>query len=193
VDGKDLLPIGEVAARSGFSTSALRFYEKEGCSRRPGPAGGQRRYPRSVLRRLAFVRAGVQRRAEPGRGAAALATLPAGRTPSKTDWRRLSESWRARLDEQITALEDLRDGLSSCIGCGCLSLRSCRCPTPMTPRVRRAPARATSHRRCAGPPAERRAETAYACSARRQAAKAAEPVRTKVSGSIATTPRQVTA
>jgi MerR family redox-sensitive transcriptional activator SoxR len=130
LDGRDLLPIGEVAARSGFSTSALRFYEKEGLLEAARTAGGQRRYPRSVLRRLAFVRAASNVGLSLDEVRAALATLPAGRAPSKTDWRRLSESWRARLDEQITALEDLRDGLSGCIGCGCLSLRSCRLSNP---------------------------------------------------------------
>ena len=130
MDGKDLLPIGEVAARSGFSTSALRFYEKEGLLEASRTSGGQRRYPRSVLRRLAFVRAASNVGLSLDEVRAALATLPAGRTPSKTDWRRLSESWRARLDEQISALQDLRDGLTSCIGCGCLSLRSCRLSNP---------------------------------------------------------------
>ena len=130
MDGKDLLPIGEVAVRSGFSTSALRFYEKEGLLEASRTSGGQRRYPRSVLRRLAFVRAASNVGLSLEEVRAALATLPAGRTPSKADWRRLSQSWRARLDEQITALEDLRDGLTGCIGCGCLSLRSCRLSNP---------------------------------------------------------------
>ena len=130
MDGKDLLSIGEVAARSGFSTSALRFYEREGLLEASRTSGGQRRYPRSVLRRLAFVRAASNVGLSLEEVRTALATLPAGRSPSKADWRRLSASWRARLDEQITALEDLRDGLTSCIGCGCLSLRSCRLSNP---------------------------------------------------------------
>jgi MerR family redox-sensitive transcriptional activator SoxR len=130
VDSRDLLTIGEVAARSGFATSALRFYEKEGLLEASRTSGGQRRYPRSVLRRLAFVRAASNVGLSLVEVRAALATLPAGRTPSKADWRRLSESWRARLDEQITALQDLRDGLDGCIGCGCLSLRSCRLSNP---------------------------------------------------------------
>ena len=130
MDGRDLLTIGEVSARSGFSTSALRFYEKEGLLEASRTSGGQRRYPRSVLRRLAFVRAASNVGLSLDEVRSALATLPAGRTPSKADWRRLSASWRARLDEQITALQDLRDGLSSCIGCGCLSLRSCRLSNP---------------------------------------------------------------
>ena len=130
MDGKDLLPIGEVAARSGFSTSALRFYEKQGLLEASRTSGGQRRYPRSVLRRLAFVRAASNVGLSLDEVRAALATLPAGRTPSKADWRRLSAAWSARLDEQIAALQDLRDGLTSCIGCGCLSLRSCRLSNP---------------------------------------------------------------
>ena len=130
VDGKDLLPIGEVAARSGFSTSALRFYEQQGLLEASRTSGGQRRYPRSVLRRLAFVRAASNVGLSLDEVRSALATLPAGRTPSKADWRRLSASWQARLDEQIAALEDLRDGLSSCIGCGCLSLRRCALYNP---------------------------------------------------------------
>ena len=130
MDGRDLLTIGEVSARSGFSTSALRFYEKEGLLEASRTSGGQRRYPRSVLRRLAFVRAASNVGLSLDEVRAALATLPAGRTPSKADWRRLSASWRVRLDEQITALQDLRDGLTSCIGCGCLSLRSCRLSNP---------------------------------------------------------------
>jgi MerR family redox-sensitive transcriptional activator SoxR len=130
VDTRDLLTIGEVAARSGFSTSALRFYEREGLLEASRTSGGQRRYPRSVLRRLAFVRAASNVGLSLDEVRSALATLPSGRTPSKADWRRLSASWRARLDEQITALEALRDGLTSCIGCGCLSLRSCRLSNP---------------------------------------------------------------
>ena len=130
MDGRDLLTIGEVAARSGFSTSALRFYEREGLLVASRTGGGQRRYPRSVLRRLAFVRAAANVGLSLDEVRAALATLPAGRTPTKADWRRLSESWQARLDEQIVALQDLRDGLTGCIGCGCLSLRSCRLSNP---------------------------------------------------------------
>ena len=130
MDGRDLLTIGEVAARSGFATSALRYYEREGLLAAARSPGGQRRYPRSVLRRLAFVRAAQNVGLSLDEVRAALATLPAGRSPTKADWRRLSQSWRSRLDEQIAALEDLRDGLTGCIGCGCLSLRSCRLSNP---------------------------------------------------------------
>ena len=125
MDKTDLLTIGEVADRSGFPQSALRFYEREGLVRTTRTSGGQRRYERSVLRRLAFIRAartigvGLEEVRE------GLDRLPDGRTPTKADWTRLSKSWRGRLDEQINALVALRDGLDSCIGCGCLSLKRC--------------------------------------------------------------------
>ena len=125
MDKTDLLTIGEVADRSGFPQSALRFYEREGLVRTTRTSGGQRRYERSVLRRLAFIRAartigvGLEEVRE------GLDRLPDGRTPTKADWTRLSRSWRGRLDEQINALVALRDGLDSCIGCGCLSLKRC--------------------------------------------------------------------
>src|SRR5437879_1580556 len=108
----DLLPIGEVARRAGFATSAIRFYEREGLVSGVRSDGGQRRYPRSVLRRLAFVRAAQNVGLSLGDVRASLATLPAGRTPTKEDWARLSRSWRTRLDEQIEGLVALRDGLT---------------------------------------------------------------------------------
>jgi MerR family transcriptional regulator, redox-sensitive transcriptional activator SoxR len=127
---QQLLLIGEVAKRSGFATSAVRFYEREGLITSSRTSGGQRRYPRSVLRRLAFVRAArnVGLSLEEIRGA--LSTLPDSRTPTKADWARLSRSWRPRLDAQIAALQQLRDGLTTCIGCGCLSLRRCALSNP---------------------------------------------------------------
>ena len=126
----DLLSIGEVAQRTGMAASALRYYEREGLITAIRSAGGQRRYPRSVLRRLAFVRAARTVGLSLEEVHAALGTLPASRTPTKADWARLSQSWRARLDEQIVALTALRDGLTSCIGCGCLSLRQCALSNP---------------------------------------------------------------
>ena len=122
---KDLLTVGEVAARSGFATSALRFYERRGLVQATRTAGGQRRYERSVLRRLAFIRAARNVGLSLDEVSTALATLPDGRSPTRADWSRLSRSWRGRLDEQIDALTALRDGLDSCIGCGCLSLQRC--------------------------------------------------------------------
>jgi MerR family redox-sensitive transcriptional activator SoxR len=125
-----LLSIGELAQRSGFATSALRFYEREGLLASTRTAGGQRRYRRTALRRLAFVRAARNVGLSLDEVRDALATLPAGRTPTAADWARLSRSWRTRLDEQIAGLTALRDGLSSCIGCGCLSLRRCALSNP---------------------------------------------------------------
>lgn len=124
------MAIGEVGRRAGIATSALRFYEREHLITASRAAGGQRRYPRSVLRRLAFIRAARNVGLSLDEIRSALATLPDSRTPTKADWARLSRSWQLRLDEQITALTQLRDGLTSCIGCGCLSLRRCQLSNP---------------------------------------------------------------
>lgn len=121
----DLLSISDIARRSAFAASALRFYEAEGLIEAQRSAGGQRRYPRSVLRRLAFVRAASNIGLTIGEIRDELGRLPAARTPTKNDWLRISRHWRGRLDAQIEALEKLRDGLDSCIGCGCLSLDTC--------------------------------------------------------------------
>lgn len=126
----DLLTVGEVAHRSGYAASALRYYERLGLVAAVRTTGNQRRYERNVLRRLAFIRAARNVGLSLEEVAAALATLPGGRTPTKADWTRLSRAWRSRLDEQIEALETLRDGLDSCIGCGCLSLRRCSMSNP---------------------------------------------------------------
>ena len=126
----DHLTVSEVAERSGFAPSALRFYEREGLIRATRTAGNQRRYERNVLRRLAFIRAARNVGLSLEEVAAALATLPDSRTPTRADWTRLSRSWRTRLDAQIVALEKLRDGLDSCIGCGCLSLKRCAMSNP---------------------------------------------------------------
>lgn len=126
----DLLTVSEVAHRSGFAASALRFYEREGLLSATRTSGGQRRYQRSVLRRLAFIRAARNVGLSLEEIAAALATLPDRRNPTRADWSRLSRSWRGRLDNQIAALSKLRDGLDSCIGCGCLSLNKCAMSNP---------------------------------------------------------------
>ena len=126
----DLLTIGQVAARSGMAPSALRYYEQQGLVTATRSAGGARRYPRSVLRRLAFVRAAQNVGLSLSEIRDALATLPDDRPPTARDWARLSRSWRDRLDEQIAALQQLRDGLTSCIGCGCLSLGRCALSNP---------------------------------------------------------------
>jgi MerR family transcriptional regulator, redox-sensitive transcriptional activator SoxR len=130
MDARDLLTIGDVAHRSGFPPSALRYYEREGLLRTTRTSGGQRRYERSVLRRLAFIRAARTVGVGLDEVREGLDRLPDGRTPTKADWARLSRAWRGRLDEQIEALVALRDGLDSCIGCGCLSLQRCRLYNP---------------------------------------------------------------
>ena len=130
MDTRDLLTIGDVAQRSGFATSALRFYEKEGLIASARSEGGQRRYQRYVLRRLAFIRAARNIGLSLDEVRVVMDRLPQSRTPTRADWTRLSRGWRQRLDEQIAALVELRDGLDSCIGCGCLSLQTCRLSNP---------------------------------------------------------------
>ena len=125
-----MLTIGQLSERSGVATSALRFYEAQGLIHSQRTAGNQRRYPRVELRRVAFVRAAQQVGLSLEEIEAALGTLPQARTPTKADWERLSRTWRTRIDDQIRALEDLRDKLTSCIGCGCLSLRRCALSNP---------------------------------------------------------------
>lgn len=126
----DQLTISEVSRRSGFAPSALRYYEAEGLISAERTSGNQRRYQRQVLRRLAFVRAASVVGLTLDEIREELATLPSGRNPSKADWSRISRHWRGRIDEQIAALERLRDGLDSCIGCGCLSLKACSFSNP---------------------------------------------------------------
>lgn len=136
MNGSELLTITEVSRRAAVASSALRFYDSEGLVTSVRSPGGRRRYPRSVLRRLAFIRAAQNVGLSLDEIRAALATLPQGRTPTKTDWARLSRSWRPRLDAQIAALTALRDGLTSCIGCGCLSLRACALTNPQDSAAR---------------------------------------------------------
>jgi MerR family transcriptional regulator, redox-sensitive transcriptional activator SoxR len=124
------LTIGQLSARSGVATSALRFYESVGLIRAQRTVGNQRRYPRVELRRVAFVRAAQQVGLSLDEIRDALSGLPRERTPTKADWERLSRSWRTRLDEQIAGLEALRDRLTSCIGCGCLSFKACALYNP---------------------------------------------------------------
>lgn len=126
----DLLTIGEVATRSGLATSAIRFYELEGLVSSTRTAGNQRRFARHTLRRLAFIRAAQRVGLSLDEVARALATLPAERAPTKAQWAKLSRGWRRNLDGRIADLEALRDDLASCIGCGCLSLATCRLYNP---------------------------------------------------------------
>ena len=129
-EASDLLSIGEVAERTGVSVSALRFYEAEGMVAPTRSAGGQRRFPRDALRRIAFIRVAQRVGLTLDEIRTALATLPDQRTPTAADWARLSRAWKAHLDERIHLLEGLRDELSSCIGCGCLSLHACKLYNP---------------------------------------------------------------
>jgi len=121
----DWLSIGQVSERSGVAQTALRFYEERGLITAERTAGNQRRYPRSVLRRLAFIRTAQRVGLSLEDIGAALATLPERRTPTKADWARLSRQWKTELDARIDSLQRLRDKLAGCVGCGCLSLRSC--------------------------------------------------------------------
>ena len=120
-----MLTIGQVAARSGVAPSALRFYEAEGLISSERSDGNQRRYDRSVLRRIAFVQAGRAAGITLSEIGTALEGLPTHRTPSRRDWERLSKRWRDDLDARIETLEALRNRLSTCIGCGCLSIDKC--------------------------------------------------------------------
>ncbi|WP_235831329.1 redox-sensitive transcriptional activator SoxR [Gordonia zhaorongruii] len=124
------LTVGELSARSGVAVSALHFYEREGLIDARRTSGNQRRYRRDALRRVALIRI-AQRVGIPLadiRGA--LQRLPDGRTPTQADWTRLSEGWRAELDERIHRLQQLRDDFTGCIGCGCLSLKRCALVNP---------------------------------------------------------------
>jgi MerR family transcriptional regulator, redox-sensitive transcriptional activator SoxR len=124
------LSIGAVAARAGVSVSALRFYEDRGLIRSRRSEGGQRRYDRAVLRRVAFVQAAQRVGLTLEDIRKALGTLPDHDHLTAKDWKRLSAAWRPMLDERIRLLEGLRDDLDSCIGCGCLSLERCRLRNP---------------------------------------------------------------
>ncbi|HEX5495635.1 MAG TPA: redox-sensitive transcriptional activator SoxR [Mycobacteriales bacterium] len=124
------LSIGELSGRSGVPASALRFYEQSGLLTAARTTGNQRRYRRDTLRRLAFIRAAQRCGLSLEEIRAALATLPADRTPTRADWTRLSRRWRDMLDHRIDTLHRLRDQLDSCIGCGCLSLRTCTLSNP---------------------------------------------------------------
>ena len=130
MDTRDLLLVGEVASRSGFAASALRYYEAEGLIHAERSPGGRRMFERGTLRRLAFIRAASNVGLTLAEIRVELDSLPDLRTPTRADWTRISRHWRGRLDEQITALERLRDDLDGCIGCGCLSLQRCTIYNP---------------------------------------------------------------
>jgi MerR family redox-sensitive transcriptional activator SoxR len=119
------LTIAELSSRSGAAPSALRYYEEVGLITAERTAGNQRRYPRHVLRRIAFIRAGRQIGLSLRDIRAALDNLPDGKAPTKAQWGRAARTWQARIDERIAELQRLSSTLGSCIGCGCLSLRTC--------------------------------------------------------------------
>lgn len=126
----DELTIGDVAARGGIASSALRFYEAQGLIASSRTTGNQRRYERAVLRRVALIRAGRAAGIPLERIRAALDTLPTSRTPTRRDWERLSRDWRDDLDRRIDTLHSIRDRLTTCIGCGCLSIDRCALLNP---------------------------------------------------------------
>lgn len=128
--GTDMLSIGELAARTGLSVSAIRFYEERGLVAPARSAGKQRRFPRSDIRRLSFILIAQQMGLSLEEIRAALARLPAGRTPTQKDWEGMSRAFRATLDARIASLTQLRDRLDGCIGCGCLSLKKCQLYNP---------------------------------------------------------------
>src|SRR5256714_14891998 len=126
----ELLTIGEVAERSGIATSALRFYEERGLIRSERAGSGHRRYPRAVLRRIAFVVFAQRIGLTLDDIATELAKLPPDRAPTRSEWSRLSSTWTTHIDERIAELERLKTGLTECIGCGCLSLDRCSLAKP---------------------------------------------------------------
>jgi MerR family redox-sensitive transcriptional activator SoxR len=124
------LTVGQLAERSGVAVSALHFYERQGLIRSWRTAGNQRRFDRSVLRRVAVIRAAQRAGIPLSHIASALEELPHEAVPGQDDWRRLSQAWRKDLDSRIHQLEALRDRLGGCIGCGCLSLAECSFVNP---------------------------------------------------------------
>jgi len=126
----DVLTIGEVARRSGVATSALRFYEEQGLIASERADSGHRRYPRLVLRRVAFIVFAQKIGLSLGEIRTELARLPRNRAPDRADWAKLSSGWARRIDDRIAELERMRSGLTECIGCGCLSLDRCQFANP---------------------------------------------------------------
>lgn len=135
----DVLTIGEVAARSGVASSALRFYEEQGLIASERNDSGHRRYPRHVLRRVAFIVFAQKVGLSLGEIRGELTRLPRNRAPERADWARLSGSWTTRIDERIAELERMKAGLTECIGCGCLSLDRCQFANPRDRAARRGP------------------------------------------------------
>lgn len=135
----DLLTIGEIARRSGVAASALRFYEDKGLIRSERSGSGHRRFPRAALRRISFIVFAQRIGMSLDEIGTELARLPDHRVPEGKDWRRLSGRWTRRIDEQIELLERLRESLTGCIGCGCLSLDRCKLANPGDRLARQGP------------------------------------------------------
>jgi MerR family redox-sensitive transcriptional activator SoxR len=135
----EALTIGEVAERSGVARSALRFYEEQGLIAAERSGSGHRRYPRSVIRRVAFIVFAQKIGLSLEEVGVELARLPSNRVPERADWAKLSSGWTRRIDERIAELERLRAGLTECIGCGCLSLDQCQLANPGDRAGRRGP------------------------------------------------------
>lgn len=127
---ENMLTIGEVAERSGLAASAIRFYERQGLVHASRTDSGQRRFRRDVLRRIAFIRIAQRVGLTLEEIVTALAELPVDHAPTRRDWERLTAGWQDRVEQRITLLEALKSGLSACIGCGCLSLRTCALANP---------------------------------------------------------------
>ena len=134
-----MITIGELSGRTGVATSALRFYEERGLITPERTTGNQRRYRRSTIRRVSVIRAAQRCGLSLDEITEAMAILPSDRPARRDDWARMSSAWRERLDERIAALELLRDDLSSCIGCGCLSLARCSLLNPQDSAARLGP------------------------------------------------------
>jgi MerR family transcriptional regulator, redox-sensitive transcriptional activator SoxR len=139
MDMNDVLTIGQVAERSGVATSALRFYEEQGLIRSARTDSGHRRYPRAVIRRVAFVVFAQKIGLSLEEIRAELSQLPHNRVPERADWAKLSANWTKRIRERIAELERLEAGLTSCIGCGCLSLDRCQLANPGDRAARQGP------------------------------------------------------
>src|SRR5438445_6321553 len=135
----NLLTIGDVSRRSGVASSALRFYEEKGLITSEREGSGHRRYPRAVLRRIAFIVFAQRMGLSLDEVGAELAKLPQNRVPERADWAKISGSWTKRIDERIAELERIRAGLTQCIGCGCLSLEQCQLANPGDRAARRGP------------------------------------------------------
>jgi len=135
--GNEMIPIGEIARRTGLAVSAIRYYEAQNLVHPIRSTGGQRHFRRADIRRLSFVRIAQQFGFSIAEIRAQLTSLPDNRTPTKADWTRISRAFRAQLDARIAALTRLRDKLDSCIGCGCLSLKSCQLYNPDDRAARR--------------------------------------------------------